>query len=155
MKKAVGIFAGLLVAVIAVGIGIIALSNSSLGPVSDAAQQAKAAAANVALDVTDVKGQLKNTIDDNKGAIAAATGLTPEQVDEAVANLAIESWEAATLPADANATGTYDASSLGVDGSITTYDNPGYVTLTALGQDITLAVPESAQTQLALLASTL
>lgn len=32
--------------------------------------------------------------------------------------------------------------------TITTYDNPSVVTVTTMGQDITLAVPASAQTYL-------
>ena len=36
----------------------------------------------------------------------------------------------------------------GTDATITTYDDPSVVTVTAMGQDITLAVPDSAQSYL-------
>ena len=39
-------------------------------------------------------------------------------------------------------------SSSQVDATITTYDDPSVVTVTAMGQDITLAVPDSAQSYL-------
>ncbi|MBX9033917.1 hypothetical protein [Gordonibacter massiliensis (ex Traore et al. 2017)] len=152
MKKLLGVLLGLLVVVVLVGVGLVALSNHSLGPVSDAAQNAKAAVANVAMDAADVKGKINDAVKSNRSAIQAATGLTDEQFDEAVAGLAINDWQAVALPNDAVATGTESASALGVDGTITTYEDPSYVTVNAYGQDVTLAVPESAQAYLPYLA---
>lgn len=152
MKKVLGALLALLAVVVLVGVGVVVFSNTSLGPVSDAAQGAKAAVANAAMDATDLKGQVKNAIDERKGDIAAATGLTADQVDELVAELDIDGWQAAALPADAVETGTVDGSYAGIDGTITTYDDPGYVTISAYGQNVTLAVPESAQAYLPYLA---
>ena len=131
MKKVLGALLALLAVIVLVGVGVVALSNTSLGPVSDAAQGAKAAVANAAMD---------------------ATGLTADQVDALVAELDIDSWQAAALPADAVEAGTVDGSYAGIDGTITTYDDPGYVTISAYGQNVTLAVPESAQAYLPYLA---
>ena len=152
MKKVLGALLALLAVVVLVGVGVVVFSNTSLGPVSDAAQGTKAAVANAAMDATDLKGQVKNAIDERKDDIAAATGLTADQVDELVAELDIDGWQAAALPEDAVETGTVDGSYAGIDGTITTYDDPGYVTVSAYGQNVTLAVPESAQAYLPYLA---
>lgn len=148
MKKILVILLGLLAVVVIGVIGVVALANTSGNPVSDAAKNAKAAATNAAMDAVDVKGQIKSTIDQNTNAIASATGLTVEQVNEAVANMDIDSWQAVALPDNIAKTGSIDASSFGVDGTIVTYDNPAYITLEAYGQNVTLSVPESAQTYL-------
>ena len=149
MKKVLGALLALLAVIVLVGVGVVALSNTSLGPVSDAAQGAKAAVANAAMDATDLKGQVKSAIDERKDDIAAATGLTADQVDALVAELDIDSWQATPLPAEARETGTFSGSYAGVDGSITTYEDPGYVTVEAYGQTATLEVPASAQEYLA------
>ena len=117
MKKVLGALLALLAVVVLVGVGVVVFSNTSLGPVSDAAQGAKAAVANAAMDATD-----------------------------------LDSWQAAALPAGAVESGTVDGSYAGIDGTITTYDDPGYVTISAYGQNVTLAVPESAQAYLPYLA---
>ena len=101
MKKVLGALLALLAVVVLVGVGVVVFSNTSLGPVSDAAQGAKAAVANAAMDATDLKGQVKSAIDERKDDIAAATGLTADQVDALVAELDIDSWQAAALPAGA------------------------------------------------------
>ena len=41
---------------------------------------------------------------------------------------------------------------LGINGTVTTYDDPGYVSVEVYGQTVTLAVPESAQAYLPYLA---
>ena len=151
MKKVIGVLVGIIaVAVIGVA-GMLALSGTG-GPLGKAADTAKATAANAVMDASDVKGQLASAIDERRDTIAAATGLTTDQVDAAVAALDIQSWQAAPLPEGAVATGTYDGAPLGIDGTITTYDDPGYVTLTAFGQTLTLAVPDTAQAAIAGLA---
>ena len=62
--------------------------------------------------------------------------------------LDIQSWEVTSLPEGAEKTGSANVSYSGTDATITTYDDPSVVTVTAMGQDITLAVPDSAQTYL-------
>lgn len=49
-------------------------------------------------------------------------------------------------------TGTMDGSAPGVNGTVTIYDDPGYISVEVYGQTITLAVPESAPAYLAYLA---
>ncbi|MEG0417055.1 hypothetical protein [Gordonibacter sp.] len=148
MKKLLAILLSLLAVAVIGAVGIVALANTSGNPVSDAAKNVKAAATNAAMDAVDVKGQVKSAIDQHAGAIAAATGLTAEQVDEAIAQLDIDSWQAVALPDSAAKAGSIDASSFGIDGTIVTYKDPTYLTLEAYGQNVTLSVPESAQTYL-------
>lgn len=62
--------------------------------------------------------------------------------------LDIQSWEVTSLPEGAEKTGSANVSYSGTDATITTYDDPSVVTVTAMGQDITLAVPDSAQSYL-------
>lgn len=155
MKKVLGVGLGLVALVVVGAIGIFAFtgSSASTNPLGAVAQDAKAAATNAAIDASGVKSKVQDTIDTYRDDIAAATGLTGEQVDAAVNGLDIENWQATSLPSDASATSTVDGSSLGIDGSVTTYDDPSYVTITAYGQTITMSVPESAQTYLPLLST--
>ena len=156
MKKVLGVFLGLIALIIVGAIGTLALSGPDAdpeNPLSTIAQDAKIAATNAAIDASGIKSKVQDAIDSNRDAIAAATGMTGEQVDAAVENLDIASWKAASLPADAAPASSIDGSYAGVDGTITTYDEPGYVTVEAYGQTVTLAVPESAQDYLSLLGS--
>lgn len=154
MKKVLGILLGLVALVVVGVVGVFALTspNAAPSPVTDAANQAKAAVANAALDMGGVKDKMQDALESNRRTIAAATGLTDEQVDAMIDDLDIASWQATPLPADATPAHTVDGASAGIDGSITTYDDPTYITVEAYGQTITLEVPESAQQHLAQLA---
>ena len=154
MKKVLGVFLGLIALIVVGAVGVLAFSNagsssdSDSNPISALVSDAKNTATNAAIDASGIKAKVQDAIDANRDTISAATGLTTAQVDQAVADLDIESWQAASLPSDATASGTIEGSSAGVDGTITTYDDPGYVTVSAYGQNVTLAVPESAQAYL-------
>ncbi len=153
VKRALGALFGL-IALIAVGtIGVFALADTDSGPVSDAASDVKAAATNVVLDTSGVKEQAKEALSQHSDAIAAATGLTTGEVNGLITNLNVDDWKATALPSDAVAATTVDASALGIDGTVTLYDDPSYVTLNAYGQNVTFEVPESAQAYLPSLTS--
>lgn len=108
--------------------------------------------ANAALDASGVKGQIDDALRGNVSAIANATGLSESQVTAAIDQLDIESWSVTTLPADASVSGTFNTTYHGADATVTTYADPSYVTVDALGQELTLAVPDSAQQYVSLLA---
>ena len=110
------------------------------------------AGANALLDASGVKGKVDAALRGSAGAIASATGLSESQVNAAIDQLAIESWEVATLPADATASGSFSTTYNGTAATVTTYDDPGYATVTVGGRDVTLAVPQSAQGYLGYLA---
>ncbi|WP_308622668.1 hypothetical protein [uncultured Enorma sp.] len=108
--------------------------------------------ANAALDASGVKSNIDEALRSNVERIAAATGLSNEQVETAIDELAIESWSATTLPEGASVSGTFFTSYQGASAAVTTYADPSYITVEAYGQNLTLAVPESAQQYLSLLA---
>ena len=87
------------------------------------------------------------TIDRPKALNALNSDVLTE-LDAAIDALDIQSWEVTSLPEGAEKTGSANVSYSGTDATITTYDDPSVVTVTAMGQDITLAVPDSAQTYL-------
>ena len=155
MKKVLGVFLGLIALIIAGAVGVLAFSGTGTdpeaNPISSLVSDAKNTATNAAIDASGIKSKVQDALDSNRDAIAAATGLSAEQVDQAVADLDIESWQATSLPSEASASGSVSGSYAGVDGTITTYDDPGYVSVEAYGQTVTLAVPESAQQYLPLL----
>ena len=114
-------------------------------PLAGLLEQGKNTAANAALDASGLKSKANEALKSNRDRIAEVTGLSRSQVDDAIDALDIESWEVTSLPASASKTGSTDISYGGTDATITTYDDPSVVTVEALGQDITLAVPDSAQ----------
>ena len=147
MGKIIKLFVGLIALMIAGIIGIVALSGTE-GVIGDVASGAKNAAANAALDASGAKDRVQQALDSHVGDIAAATGLPTATVEQGIDALAVQDWQIADLPEGAQATGTIDGSAAGVDGTLTTYDDPSYVTVNAYGQSVTLAVPESAQAYL-------
>lgn len=135
----------LIVGVLVVGGGA-ALSYLDIdNPLSDATEGAQVAATNAAIDASGIKGKAQNALESNREKIASATGLPVEKVDEAIDAIDIESWQATALPEDAQETGTTSVNYDGVSGTITTYDDPSVVTVEAYGQEVTLAVPSTAQ----------
>ena len=117
-------------------------------PLAGLFEGGKNAAANAALDVSGLKSKAESALRGNTDRIAEATGMSSSQVDAAIDALDIQSWEVTNLPEGAEKTGSANVSYSGTDATITTYDDPSVVTVTAMGQDITLAVPDSAQTYL-------
>ncbi|MEG0026793.1 MAG: hypothetical protein RR955_01340 [Raoultibacter sp.] len=148
MRKAVAISLGLITTAI-IGataiIGIDTISETANTAARTAAEDVRANAANVVIESGDLKGKITATLDEYRPAIAAATGMSEPEVDAAIADLDIAHWEATPLPNDVVVTDTYSSTYAGVDASITTYDNPNYLTVNAYGQTITMRVPESAQ----------
>ena len=131
MKRVLGVFLGLIALIIVGIVGVFAFSGTGSGPASDLANDAKAAAANAAIDATGLKDKARSALEGSKASIAAATGLSESQVDQAIEQLDIDGWQAASLPSTATATG---------------------VSVEVYGQTVTLAVPESAQAYLPYLA---
>ena len=65
--------------------------------------------------------------------------------------LDIDGWQATPLPADARKTERSKGRMPASTAPSPPYEDPGYVTLEAYGQTVTLAVPESAQKYIAYL----
>jgi len=109
------------------------------------------AATNAALDASGLKSKAEDTLYANAGDIAAQTGMSEEQVNQAIDKLDIESWSVTSLPSDVKETGSQKVNYGGVSAEVITYDNPSYLTVSAEGQTFTLAVPDSAQEYVPLL----
>ncbi len=103
---------------------------------------------NAVLDVTGAKDDIEKTLRANSGIIAAQLGVDESEVDSAIDSLYISDWEVASLPDGAVASQTVPVSYNGAEAELTLYEDNSYVTLSAYGQDVTLAVPESAQPSL-------
>lgn len=106
---------------------------------------------NQALDNLGIKSKIDSTLRNNEEAIANYTGMSESQVDDMIDNLDIQDWNAAQLPSNATVANTYNGNYGGTEATITTYDDPSYVTVCANDQNITLSVPESAQSYLSYL----
>ncbi len=151
MKLFTRAVAGILGGIVVV-LGIISvLGNTVLAgtPLMDALG---AGATNALIDASGVKGDIDGALRDNADAIARATGMSESQVMAAIDELDISSWSATSLPADAEATGSFETSYRGAAATLTTYADPSYVTVDTYGQRVTLAVPASAQDYLSYLA---
>lgn len=114
-------------------------------PLAGLFENGKNTAANAALDASGLKSKANEALKSNRDKIAEVTGMTPSDVDAAIDALDIENWEVTTLPDGASPTGSANVTYGGTDATVTTYDDPSVVTVNALGQNVTLAVPDSAQ----------
>lgn len=112
---------------------------------SGAGQSLENTILNGAIDASGIKGAAEDALRGNVPEIAAATGMTEQEVEAAIDRLDISSWSVTDLPAGASPTGTIDTSYQGANATVTTYADPSYITVDTLGQSVTLAVPESAQ----------
>ena len=127
-----------------VGIGAFSLFSQS-GFFGDAVDQAATSVTNAAIDASGIKETIQNALDANAESIASALGVSVQDARDMISNLDVASWQATSLPSDAQASGSYSASFDGTSANITTYEDPSYITVEAYGQSLTLSVPESAQ----------
>ena len=148
-----GVF-GVVVALTIVFVGVLAfdansdwfsLPTSIPNPFADLASSASTSATNAALEASGIKDTVEDELRDHAGVIAERTGMSEDRVNGVIDDLDIQNWEATELPSDAVETGTQNVSYQGTDAVVTTYEDPSYVTVEVYGQEMTLAVPESAQ----------
>lgn len=151
MVKALKFILGLVIVAVVAFFALSFFSASQLGSTASSADpisNIRNAATNAVIDQTGIKEKVESYLHSNASTIASNTGLTESQVDTAIDNLDISDWSATTLPDDAVSTGTYNGNYGGTEATITTYEDPSYVTITANDQNVTLAVPSSAQSYL-------
>ncbi len=113
--------------------------------------KAKTTAVNQMIDASGVKEAVRDALLSHAHDIAGATGISTSQVQTVINDLDIDDWQAITLPESAVEDITISGTAAGVPATLTTYDDPGYVSVTAYGQTIDLAVPASAQQYLPLI----
>lgn len=163
-NKAIVVFVGFIFVIIA-GIALVTLWPNDAGDAERADSLAGQDAAadeslldglkngvlNYVIDVSGAKDKVESALLQSQAAIRDRAGMTSEEFATAMDSLAIQEWRAATLPEDSVQASSIDLGALGVDATVTTYQDPSYVTVTFLGQDITMSVPESAQPYMPLL----
>ncbi|MBE6469171.1 MAG: hypothetical protein E7001_04260 [Coriobacteriaceae bacterium] len=131
---------------VAVVLANTALRDTPFGEfVRGAGSSAKIAAVNAAIDASGIKEQLDADLRGRSADIAQATGLPESQVNHAIDELDIPSWSARDLPRDAVESGSFETTYQGVAATVTTYRDPGYLSISAGGQQVAFDIPESAQ----------
>ena len=148
MKKVIVAFTGLIALLIAGIIVIMFVPSIATSDENDPIAGIKAASMNALIDVSGLKDKAANALHDNLDSISAATGLSEADCAQIVYSLDIQNWEAAVLPNAAEEAGSLSGSYAGIDGTITYYDDPEYITVNAYGQNVTMRTPESAQAYL-------
>ena len=121
------------------------LSGGCSTNAGDPLEGAKVSATNTLIDLSGIKGRIDSEVRAKASEVASESGGPQAVVDNIVDSVAIEDWQATSLPPDAVETGTYDVVSDDMSAKVTTYEDPSVVTVEAYGQTITMEVPESAQ----------
>ncbi len=106
---------------------------------------AQVAATNALIDQSGVKDRVESELYSHANLISEKTGLPVEAVNAGIASLDVQNWEAVEKPTGVTETANFTVEAEGTPISVTTYDNTGIVTVEVYGQEVTLAVPESAQ----------
>lgn len=148
MRKFVAAVAGLAVIVL-VGIGVIALvpgvASSQEG---DPLAGIKTMGQNALIDISGVKDDVENALESHLDVVAQAVGLSEADCAQIVYALDIPNWQAIVLPSSANELASFSGTLAGIDGTVTFYDDPSYLSVDAFGQTFTLSIPETAQSYL-------
>ena len=140
---------GVAILFIAIAAGAVALvmsggcsaDTAASSPVGEIAN----GALNTVIDASGVKGRIDSLLREKAGSFANQLGV-PESVAEGIVDsLAIEDWQVTSLPADAAETSTSTIQAENVSATVTTYEDPSYITVEAYGVSLTMSVPESAQ----------
>ena len=100
---------------------------------------------NTALDVSGIKDRVDSELRSKAGKLAEKAGIPEVLAESVVDSIDVKDWKATSLPEGVTAAGTYAITAGGIDMKVTTYDDPSVVTVGAYGQEVTMAVPESAQ----------
>lgn len=114
---------------------------------------ARNAAVNAVWSSTDMASRVNDALYAHDEEIADRLGVTTEEVDDVISRIDVNSWEAVELPDGVTAVDSLTYDSDGTEVTVTVYDDPSYVTLSAADQEVTFAVPESAQGYLSSLPS--
>lgn len=109
------------------------------------AQDARNAATNEAIDRSGIKQKVQQALLDHSSDIAAQTGVSESVVNSAIDQMDIPDWKVTSAPSNAQVQSTNQVSAEGISGQITTYTDPSIISVSGMGQDITLSVPQSAQ----------
>ena len=131
--------------VIAGAASALVLSGGCSSNVDGPVENAKNGALNAIIDASSIKTRVDEELRNHAGAIAERIGVPQASIDNAINSLDVEDWRVTSLPANASETGSFSFDAEGTTATITTYDDPSIVTVEALGQSITMEIPQSAQ----------
>jgi len=92
-----------------------------------------------------VTSEIENALRSHESEIAERLGVSTQEVDQLIGNLAIDEWQATSLPSGTSAVDELSFDYGGSKVNATIYDDPEYVTLELDGQEVTLRVPENAR----------
>lgn len=145
MKKVIIAFTGLIALLIAGILVIVFVPSIASSDENDPIAGMRAASMNALIDMSGVKDKAASALHDNLDSLSAATGLSEADCAQIVYSLDVQNWEAAVLPNSAEEIGSISGDYAGIEGTITYYDDPEYITVNAYGQNVTLRIPESAQ----------
>ena len=100
---------------------------------------------NTLLNSGVVTSEIENALRSHEDEIAQRLGMSTQEVDQLIGDLAIDKWEATSLPSGTSAVDELSFDYGGSKVNATVYDDPEYVTLELEGQEVTLRVPENAR----------
>ncbi|MBQ9068861.1 MAG: hypothetical protein IJ131_07345 [Eggerthellaceae bacterium] len=125
------------------------LADKGTSKITEAAGKAVEKAGNEAVskmvDQSGLKEAAAAELHARAGDIAALSGLDESMVDYVIDSMDIPSWQTTTLPDGLGEQASIPVEYSGANATLTTYNDPSYMTVSAYGQDITFAVPDAAQ----------
>ena len=130
---------------VAAGLSASVLLGGCSGMTSESFDAARADAINAVIEATGLKDKLDSELRARGYEIVGEYGMPNELADQVIDSLAINDWEVTVLPQDVNQTANVTIDIEGNPVGITTYDDDSVVTIGAYGQEVTFAVPQSAQ----------
>lgn len=148
MKKIIAAFTGLIALLIAGILVIVFVPATTSSDENDPIAGIRAASMNALIDMSGLKDKAATALHDNLNSISAATGLSEADCAQIIYSLDVPSWEATVLPNSVEEAGSLSGDYAGIEGTITFYNDPEYVTIDAYGQNVTMRIPESAQAYL-------
>ena len=139
------IITGIVMILVAAGLSAVVLLGGCSKATSASLEGTRVDAINAVIEKTGIKSQLDAEARVQARALASEYGMPEDLADQVIDSLAIEDWEVTTLPRGVAETSNFTMDVEGQPVGITTYDDTSVVTIAAYGQEITFAVPESAQ----------
>ncbi|MEG0323988.1 MAG: hypothetical protein RR547_06025 [Raoultibacter sp.] len=148
MKKVVVAFTGIIGVLAATVLLITFVPHLAPADENSPIANVRAASMNALIDASGLKDKAMRAMHDNLDVISTTTGLSEADCAQIIYGLDIKSWEATVLPNAAEEEGTLSGHYAGIDGTVTFYNDPEFVTVDAYGQSVTMRIPESAQAYL-------
>ena len=145
IKTVLKVIAKVIGAILIVSILIWGLSCTRWGKVSDFARDVRQSVTEFFDPGQKVKDLAQRFLESESEKIAQELGIEESEVDTILRKLDIQGLERIELPDNAVEKKTFTKTIMDVEVTITTYRDPGYVTVAYEGEVATVAIPEDAQ----------